>query len=718
MTESQVETGARDPAALVTAAQAGDAAALAELVSAHLPFVYGVIGRMLGAHPDVDDLVQETMVRVMRGLPDLREPDRFRSWVGTIAQRQVLLHLRSRKDDLLSRRELGAELPDPRGDFVDRTVTELLFAQQRQELLEAARWLDHDDQRLLALWSREAAGELSRAELAAALSISEKHASVRLRRMKVRLDAARAISRALHGSPRCAELATLIRPWNGTADGLWRKRLSRHVRGCRRCGQRQIPLLPPEKLLGLAAVPMATGLATTAPATASGWSSLWAGIQSLLANKMVAGAAAATIATGGMAYAVFETTDTGGAPTVISPTAASRPTPPVTSVAPSSTGSPPARATPTVRAGAGTGVTTADIYVAPDGSDAGTGGAARPYATLAKAIAVVRPGQTIALRGGTYRPTAPVEITTSGTARRRITISNYRDERPVIDAGRVPPGSWAISQRASYWTVQGLELMNAPGHAYVCVSCRDNVFARLSIHDNADIGLLLRGAGTAGNQVLDSDFFANHDTRDAGGTADGLAFKYGSGAGNLVRGCRMYHNSADGLDLSDFTDPVTVERSWSYGNGVDRWNIPGFSAGGGSGFKLGGGDPAPAVGHVVTHSAAWDNAGYGFTEAGNRGRLSVSNSTAYRNGKAGFAFVHSAAVLRRDLSLANQTEAWLGDQVDDAENSWREAGWTPSVLRSGDPLSAQGPRQADGSLPATTFLLNRRDPAMGAAMAS
>jgi hypothetical protein len=75
-------------------------------------------------------------------------------------------------------------------------------------------------------------------------------------------------------------------------------------------------------------------------------------------------------------------------------------------------------------------------------------------------------------------------------------------------------------------------------------------------------------------------------------------------------------------------------------------------------------------------------------------------------------------VLRRDLSLANQTEAWLGDQVDDAENSWRDAGWTPSVLRSGDPTSAQGPRQADGSLPATTFLLNRRDPAMGAAMAS
>jgi pectate disaccharide-lyase len=595
VTDSQVEAGARDTVALVTAAQAGDEAALAALVSAHLPLVYGVIGRALGRHADVDDLVQETMVRVMRGLPGLREPDRFRSWVGAIAQRQVQLHLRGRKDTPLSLPEDGVELPDPTGDFAERAVTELMLADQRRELVAAARWLDDRDQRLLATWWREAAGELSRAELAAAMSVTEKHASVRVRRMKVQLETARVIVLALHASPRCAELDALVRPWNGTPDALWRKRLSRHMRGCRRCDLHRNRLLPPEKLLlGLAAVPVAAGL--TAASTTSASSSVWATIHNLVANKVVAGAAAATIATGGLAYAVYETPDTGSAPTIVSPTAADLPTPPAASAGPAPTGPPPASATPTVRAAGVTGVTTADIYVAPNGSDAGTGTAARPYASLGKAVAVVRPGQTIALRGGTYRPTAAVEITTSGTARRRITVSNYRNERPVVDASRVPADDWAITQRASYWTVRGLEITNARSHPYVCVSCRNNVFARLSIHDNADVGLLLRGTGTVDNQVLDSDFYDNHDTRDAGGTADGLAFKYGSGTGNLVRGCRMYHNSADGLDLSDFTDPVTIQQSWSYGNGVNRWDIPGFGEGGGSGFKLGGDRRDPAMG--------------------------------------------------------------------------------------------------------------------------
>ena len=118
----------------------------------------------------------------------------------------------------------------------------------------------------------------------------------------------------------------------------------------------------------------------------------------------------------------------------------------------------------------------------------------------------------------------------------------------------------------------------------------------------------------------------------------------------------------------------------------------------------------------MTHSAAWDNGGYGFTEANNRGALRVTNSTAYRNGKAGFAFVHSASVLRNDLALANEAETWLGEQVDDADNSWNQSGWTVTTLRSGDPTTAQGPRRPDGSVPATTFLLNRRDPAMGAGM--
>jgi hypothetical protein len=250
-----------------------------------------------------------------------------------------------------------------------------------------------------------------------------------------------------------------------------------------------------------------------------------------------------------------------------------------------------------------------------------------------------------AVRGGTYRPTARITIATSGTAQRHIVLSNYRDERPVIDASATPNG-WFITQTASYWTVQGLEIRNGRNALYVCESCGHNVFRRLNLHDSADTALTLRGPDTIGNEIVDSDFYLNHDVADNGGNADGLAIKFGSGGRNVVRGCRIYQNSGDGLDLTDFTDAVTITGTWAYGNGVNRWDIEAFS-GGGNGFKLGGGEPGPRAAHVVTNSAAWDNGGYGFTESGNLTTLTLTNNTAYRNGKAGFALVNSTSKLRR-----------------------------------------------------------------------
>jgi hypothetical protein len=211
---------------------------------------------------------------------------------------------------------------------------------------------------------------------------------------------------------------------------------------------------------------------------------------------------------------------------------------------------------------------------------AGDGSLRRPYASLKRAVAAVRPGQTIALRGGTYRPTAPVTITTSGTAAKRIILSGYRDERPVIDAAGIPADQWAITHQASNWTVQGLEMRGSKSHAYVCRACRNNVFRWLSMHGNVRSGLLLRDPGTAGNQVLDSDFHANRDPAGAAGVGIGLGVQFGAGAGNVIRGIRAFGNGSSGVDLGAFAAPVTIEYSWSYDNGTN-------------GFSLGGGRPPP-----------------------------------------------------------------------------------------------------------------------------
>lgn len=676
---------ASDLTALVVQARAGDTTAREELLGAHLPLIYNIVGRALAGHPDVDDLVQETMLRALRGLPALREPDRFRSWLVAIAYRQIQLHLRtcqlSRTRNFLE--DAGqAERADPRSDFAERAVAELILDTQRRDLVSAAGWLDDDDRRLLGLWWQESAGELSRAELAGALQVSPKHASVRVGRMKTQLDTARAVVAALRARPRCPELSLLVKRWNGVADPLWRKRLARHVRDCARCEPRGRALLPPEDLLfGFAALPVPVALAATvhgltaAPAKTAALS--------LVNYKLVAAAAVVTVGGGGAVFAVHHSPaepDIVAAPPTAVLTTTPRPAPATTVPSAVTSTTPPVRASAT-----GPGVHSADIYVAPGGSDDGDGSAARPYATLGKAVSRVRPGQTIALRGGTYRPTSGTAVTTSGTAGRRIVLSAYRGERPVIDAAALPADEWAITQDASFWTIQGLEIKNAPSHAYVCRGCRDTVFQRLNLHDNARSGLQLRDPGTSGNRVLDSDFTAN---RGEPGAGTGLSIQFGAGDGNLVRGNRFRGNGAAGLDLGAFTSAVTIEHNWAYGNG-------------GSGFVLGGGDPAATAPHTLRHNAAWDNGSHGFADEGNTAALELTSNTAFRNRGTGFHLPDAAATVRSAVAVENDRPFELSPGAAQSRNSWQRE---TAPFRSTDPAEADGPRPASGGLPRTAFL--------------
>ncbi|GIF19044.1 RNA polymerase sigma factor (sigma-70 family) [Actinoplanes tereljensis] len=657
MTQSQI---APEVSRLVRDAQDGSSGALDELIALHMPLVYNIIGRALAGHPDVDDLVQETMLRAIRGLPGLREPDRFRSWLVAIAYRQIQLYLRSRKATRMRRVAEPVEVADPRGDFADRTAAELVVADQRRELAEAARWLDDGDRRLLGLWWQEASGELTRTELAEAIEVQPKHAAVRVQRMKAQLDAARGVVRALRARPRCPELTDQLRRWNGAADPLWRKRFVRHIRECPMCAPRREGLVAPEELLlGMGALPVPVGLAVGLKSAAL------SSKVSLLKSLTVA--ATTTVAVGGgLAYAVYhESLPPGGDTVTVTPTLTRSAAPGtarrVQTNPPSVTATTPFAAVPV-----------SAIVVAPGGSDTGNGSVKRPYATVAKAVSVVQPGQTIALRGGTYRLSTELSIETSGTAAKRIVLTNYANERPVIDASGVPADQWAITQSAAFWTVQGLEVTGARSHAYVCRACHDVIFRRLSMHDNAASGLMLRDPGTTNNQVLDSDFFDNRG---------GLGIQFGSGTGNLVRGNRAYGNGSSGFDLGGFTDPVSLEYNWAYRNEAN-------------GFALAGSDVAAA--HELRHNAAWDNGGPGFTDDGGTGALQLSNNTAWRNGGSGFAFPNAPALLRSNAAAGNPVSLAANAQL--SRNNWAE------TFRSTDPAQAEGARQPDGKLPRTDFL--------------
>jgi RNA polymerase sigma factor (sigma-70 family) len=249
----------------VTAARDGDQHALDQLVAGSLPFVYNVVGRALGGHLDVDDVVQDTMISMVSALDSLREAELFRSWLVAIAMQKVRERWRGQQSrPALSFLDEVLEAQDPSADFVEATILRLGLSGQRREVAEATRWLDPAERELLSVWWLEASGQFTRAELAAALELTPQHTAVRVQRLRERLESARIVVRALGAVSRCSDLAQLTAGWDGNPAGLWRKRIARHVRSCATCGALGQDLVPAERLLvGLALVPVPAGLGTT-----------------------------------------------------------------------------------------------------------------------------------------------------------------------------------------------------------------------------------------------------------------------------------------------------------------------------------------------------------------------------------------------------------------------------------------------------------------------
>jgi RNA polymerase sigma factor (sigma-70 family) len=258
-------TSGVDETSLVVAAQAGDRRALDELVTASLPLVYTIVRRALGGLSDVDDVVQETMLRALRELRALRSPESFRPWLVTIATRQVGTHLHRRQVDAERTAPL-AELTDaPDADAEALALLSVELSKQCGQVIRASNWLDRHDRTLLSLWWLETTGRLTRTAVAAALATSVAHVGVRVQRMRNRLELSRSIVAALEVRPWCGQLAAALEGWDGVPSPLWRKRITRHTRSCPLCPRRWQPVPLERLIVGLALLPVPLTLSVAVP---------------------------------------------------------------------------------------------------------------------------------------------------------------------------------------------------------------------------------------------------------------------------------------------------------------------------------------------------------------------------------------------------------------------------------------------------------------------
>ncbi|MDB4969411.1 MAG: polymerase sigma70 [Myxococcales bacterium] len=149
----------------VSLAAGGDRDAFARLVARHQSLVASIA---LGVVRDLDaseDVAQEVFLAVWRGLPKLRAPSSFLSWLRQLARNHAVIHLRRGKARSTLRGEAGdarvAAAIDPAPD----AAAQLAGDEDRRALVEALEALPDDAREILTLYYREGRSAEQVAEL-------------------------------------------------------------------------------------------------------------------------------------------------------------------------------------------------------------------------------------------------------------------------------------------------------------------------------------------------------------------------------------------------------------------------------------------------------------------------------------------------------------------------------------------------------------------------
>lgn len=171
----------------------GDREAFADLIQGYLGLVHGIILNKVRRPDEVEDLVQDVFIKAYQELPNLRERDKFASWLGRIAMNQAQAWLRKRQahkttvtDDPRLLETVDSERPD-----------ELLEESQKDGILwEALDRLRPEYRQILLLFHFE---DCPQQEIARFLGISV--ATVKWRLMRARTALRRRVEDVVRGGP-------------------------------------------------------------------------------------------------------------------------------------------------------------------------------------------------------------------------------------------------------------------------------------------------------------------------------------------------------------------------------------------------------------------------------------------------------------------------------------------------------------------------------------
>ena len=148
---------------LIEKSQEGDTGGCRAIYDAYVKRIYNFVLRLVATREDAEDIVQETFIIVFNQIRELKDPERFESWIYRIARNEVYQRFRRKKADEVSiddeetgiRHSLALEglesdpleqvLQSELGKVIDRVLNTLPFKLREVFILSVLNQLSYEE---------------------------------------------------------------------------------------------------------------------------------------------------------------------------------------------------------------------------------------------------------------------------------------------------------------------------------------------------------------------------------------------------------------------------------------------------------------------------------------------------------------------------------------------------------------------------------------------
>lgn len=366
-------------------------------------------------------------------------------------------------------------------------------------------------------------------------------------------------------------------------------------------------------------------------------------------------------------------------------------------------------------------------YVSTTGKDINPGTLTQPWGTFQKAFNTAVAGDIVYFRGGVYYTTVSQNCESHGTSSNPIRFLNYPGEKPIVDGiNKTTPSVGITFDQASWIHMKGItvryhlqiEADDNSAFGFYLYDCSNMRIENCVAHNIGYRGFMIYSPQDS-IKIINCDAYNVCDSLsigDAGNNGDGyIVYDAAPVASDiydyvLFQGCRAWHCSDDGYDLSS-EGLVEIKDCWA----IDCGAYPEYDYG--NGFKLGLSAEVGWTGLArnMINCVSVYNGGSGVTSNDNNQVakwMNIYNSTfAYNENLATFYNTSSSdanelkRIMRNNISFNNGSGVLDYGLYTHDHNSWDiPITVTSSDFISIDSTGIRGSRQADGSLPVRSFL--------------